>query len=901
MDWQKVCIIDNQNDEDITNEVLSIEEDTESARYVITFHTSQKIFKYGTSRITIIENPEPIDITNKFVFIRGEFQTEVKSILKFGVWCKIQGQDDTITTIKYSELILLKDRRTEHEMSRIMNYILDAASLEVKDEEEQGFLLKQLNDLPIREDSVLSAFLSDSSPIQRKDNKPIIAPFSSNSSQLSAIDNALHNNISVIQGPPGTGKTQTILNIISNLLMRGKTIAVVSGNNEATKNVFEKLEKENLGSLCALLGNKENINAFFEKQPSKKELKEILSSFSKSINESKMKALEIKIQGYYEAILKRAKLKARIDELSIEKEVLGVYRNSIESSIPKKLKVKYSSEKYLEKAAYLETLYSTYSLAFLIKLEVLLNLGFWPTKNFNLTETIDYLQHKYYISALNEANKAINDIDAAYPQELNNQLLTEYKSQSLSFLMHKLKEKYSSIEDQKFYARSYKQDSSFLDHFPIVLSTTHSLQSCTPKGTLYDYVIIDEASQVNITSAFIALAYAKNAVIVGDSKQLPHVVPNVLKGPLDALLKKYNPPPYIDYKKYSLLESVLAKFNIWVPKALLREHYRCDPEIIGFCNKRFYNNELILQTIHRENCGITIIETPSHTAFGRTNERQAEIIRREIIPTTEDANEIGVVAPYRDQVNLIRNRIHRNEILVDTVHKFQGKERATMVLSTTSDRTTVSDDPERIDFLNDPNLINVAVSRAKDKLYVIASTEALNQSGTLIGDLYEYACYYSKDSRKIKTNIYSVFDLMYDNYAPILNKMKSKLKKQSNFDSENIVATIIDDICKSNKYGVLSYKFNYPLRKILRIDETMDAEDKAFISNPATHCDFIIFSQLSKQIKLAVEVDGMQHEKYIQKERDERKDRLLKEAGIKQIRIKTKDIYIKQAIESALR
>lgn len=56
-----------------------------------------------------------------------------------------------------------------------------------------------------------------------------------NNSQYRAVKNALENQISVIQGPPGTGKTQTILNIIANILMQGKTVQIVSNNNSATE------------------------------------------------------------------------------------------------------------------------------------------------------------------------------------------------------------------------------------------------------------------------------------------------------------------------------------------------------------------------------------------------------------------------------------------------------------------------------------------------------------------------------------------------------------------------------------------------------------------------------------------------------------------------------------------
>ena len=56
----------------------------------------------------------------------------------------------------------------------------------------------------------------------------------------------MKNQVSIIQGPPGTGKTQTILNIIANLLINNKTVLIVSNNNDATANVYEKLASDRI-------------------------------------------------------------------------------------------------------------------------------------------------------------------------------------------------------------------------------------------------------------------------------------------------------------------------------------------------------------------------------------------------------------------------------------------------------------------------------------------------------------------------------------------------------------------------------------------------------------------------------------------------------------------------------
>ncbi len=94
----------------------------------------------------------------------------------------------------------------------------------------------------------------------------MIYPFGLNQSQKLAVERALSSKISIIQGPPGTGKTQTILNIIANVVRSGKTVAVVSNNNSATHNVVEKLEKKNADFLTAFLGSLANKQKFLENQ-----------------------------------------------------------------------------------------------------------------------------------------------------------------------------------------------------------------------------------------------------------------------------------------------------------------------------------------------------------------------------------------------------------------------------------------------------------------------------------------------------------------------------------------------------------------------------------------------------------------------------------------------------------
>ena len=79
-----------------------------------------------------------------------------------------------------------------------------------------------------------------------------------------------------------------------------------------------------------------------------------------------------------------------------------------------------------------------------------------------------------------------------------------------------------------------------------------------------------------------------------------------------------------------------------------------------------------------------------------------------------------------------------------------------------------------------------------------------------------------------------------------------------------------------------------------------DPQDIKFVSNINTHCDFLIYNKLNKEIALVVEVDGSQHKEEIQAARDRRKDRLIADAGVKILRLATTTIECKEKIVAML-
>ena len=136
--------------------------------------------------------------------------------------------------------------------------------------------------------------------------------------------------------------------------------------------------------------------------------------------------------------------------------------------------------------------------------------------------------------------------------------------------------------------KDYKE---FTKDFPVTLSTCDAITMNIQKGNKFDIVVIDEASMGGLVPSIFPLSVAKNIVIVGDNKQLPNIITDK-----EEKQKNIGPPQdrTYDYFEHSILSSIEAVFGEELPSVLLKEHYRCHPMIINFCNQEFYDGELIV-------------------------------------------------------------------------------------------------------------------------------------------------------------------------------------------------------------------------------------------------------------------------------------------------------------------
>ncbi|TVT50504.1 MAG: AAA family ATPase [Denitromonas halophila] len=278
----------------------------------------------------------------------------------------------------------------------------------------------------------------------------------------------------------------------------------------------------------------------------------------------------------------------------------------------------------------------------------------------------------------------------------------------------------------------------------------------------FDLVVIDEASQCDIASALPLLYRAKRSVIIGDPMQLRHI--SAVTRSKDADLQT----------KYGLLEeraawmySVNSLYDVAAGVARseqivnLRDHHRCHADIIEFSNRQFYGGKLRVATrydnLKRPRSGGPGVvwqdvkgKTVRPANGGAQNAPEAKALvdaLHDLLVTRGYEGTVGVVTPFRAQAQLIQSMVAqlpglgdvagRSELLIDTVHRFQGDERDVMFFS-----PVVSDGvpPGALGFLrSNGNLFNVAITRARGQLHVVGDRAAA--AGCGVDYLAEFANY----------------------------------------------------------------------------------------------------------------------------------------------------------------
>lgn len=789
---------------------------------------------------------------------------------------------------------------SEDKAFNVFNYLKDIAeTVGLKTEEGDNILAKNFESISeIPEDCILSSLLNNSLPPSNSVSlNPDFFPFGFNLSQLNAVNNAFTNNLSVIEGPPGTGKTQTILNIIANAVLNGQSVAVVSSNNSATKNVYEKLEKNGIEFIAALLGNSQNKKEFISSQKEIPNLSKFnLTDAQKADIKEKSTTLVTQLSENLEKKNELAKLKLQIDNLKTEHEHFKkTHIEKREKNVEFKKNI--TAEKILELWIYLEILEKKQKKPNFIRRVVFrLKYGIKEKAFYSnsINEMIFICQSKYYLTKIRELSNRIEFLEYSLENFAFDRKMKEYTEMSMQLLKAELCKRYNQLKREPYTVSELRWKSNeFIKDYPVIMSTTYSLRQSLSDKLFYDYVIIDEASQVDLATGALALSCAKRAVIVGDIKQLPNVVNADMQIKTDIVFNSYNLKNPYSYSNHSLLSSILELFPT-IQKTLLKEHYRCHPKIIEFCNKKFYDNQLIVHTKYTDKRQpLVVYKTPQgNHARERMNQRQIDIIKQEIIPNEKLENvDLGIVTPYRNQTNALQKTFQGTSIKADTVDKFQGRENDVIILSTV--------DNEISDFTDNPNRLNVAVSRAVEQLILVVNgNESENDNN--ISDLINYIEY--NNFSIIQSELNSIFDLLYKGYEEERAKIILKSGKVSEFDSENLMYGLVKQVLTHEQFTKYDVLMHFPIRQLIKNFSKLNAEEIKYASNPLTHLDFLIYNKLGKTPILGIEVDGFEFHKQGTKQfkRDEMKDKILEKYNFPILRFKTNESNEKEKLTKKL-
>ena len=721
-----------------TSEIMSCGYNRNTQKWDVKFNNG-KTYSYAYLNVEKLTDPEVLNPNMYRISREGREFFDVNAIYVFrsgreSYWHICFG-DGSERDYRRNDLHIIESCLAQSQSSNVFEYIKQIAGLSNLKNEETGekLLSKKFDKISfVGSDVALAKYLNPSSLQGKRTEREYIPifPFGCNNSQYKAVKNAMENQISVIQGPPGTGKTQTILNIIANILMQGKTVQIVSNNNSATENVYEKLSspKYNLGFIAATLGSSKNKKLFVEHQDAAyPDFSSWKTGEDPSVLQKEIAEQSSQLKSVFDKQEKLACLRQELSQLVTEQEYFNQYVNSLNSDV------------------------------------------------------------------------------------------------------------------------------------------------------VYDYLIMDEASQVDIATGALALSCARNVVIVGDTKQLPNVVTDDIKAKAKAIFDRFNVSEGYQYTN-SFLQSILDVMPN-VTQTLLREHYRCHPKIINFCNQKFYRGELIIMTTDKgEEDVLSVVKTVAgNHERNHYSQRQIDVIKNEIIPKyVSNPEETGIIAPYKNQVEALSKEI--TDIDAATVHKFQGKEKEDIIISTVDDEIS--------DFADDPYLINVAVSRAKKKLMLVVTGNVQSKEHN-ITDLIDYIQYNNFEVTESK--IYSIFDYLYKQYTEERRVYLQKHKKVSEYDSENLMYSLIEDIISANNYSSLDVVCHFPLNMLIKNPKLLNEQECQYAMNPATHLDFLIYNRIGKKPVLAIEVDGYEYHKEdtIQASRDLLKNHIMELYEIPLLRFKT--------------
>ncbi len=529
------------------------------------------------------------------------------------------------------------------------------------------------------------------------------------------------NGVYLLQGPPGTGKTTTIVNILQQLMINNESTLVCAPSNKAIQVLAERMLVSMPFAPLLLIAVENKITS--------PRLQEI--SFDNWINRypNRLKAISQEID--VNSLASSSRFDATTVNDIIDLQLLIKFIKNIENKINIidniiRVCMRYVVNVNPDERANLIQLANQKLNEYLSNLKCLqqaISINSFPT-----------LAEKPSIQKLNKT-------DQTRINSMITNLAREYNS-LYSFIVYTLINQFPKDQDALF------------ERIQILFSTLSitgrmSLQRyCASLARPFQYLIIDEAGQAVEAEALIPFNLAKNAkkaLLVGDTRQLPATT--------IAITSK------ITHFDHSMMWRLLEGNK--QPYHLLTTQYRMRGNIKHFPSNRYYEGRLIDHEsiaqrpshipahIMNPN-GIKLwLDTNSpeeHSDLSFINRTEATSVIQLICAIREydTKSQIGVISFYSAQIKLIssllkheqskNSKIKLDNIEAHTVDGFQGDEKDIIILSFVR-----GNQHNQIGFLNDFRRLNVAITRAKDALYIIGNASTFRRSpNSEVGQLLDF-------------------------------------------------------------------------------------------------------------------------------------------------------------------
>ncbi|MBD2846628.1 hypothetical protein IDH44_15620 [Paenibacillus sp. IB182496] len=338
-------------------------------------------------------------------------------------------------------------------------------------------------------------------------------------------------------------------------------------------------------------------------------------------------------------------------------------------------------------------------------------------------------------------------------------VLEQYVVKNSAVILHNLS---MVMEEQKWFKRFYSHDGVRLDQyqkairavwetfflcFPVVTTTLHSFSAQTfhPLHELFDLLFVDEAGQIMPHYLCAPLYRARRAVIVGDPEQLE---------PVRTFTKNLIEHSEVDEARQETTcvlrnsaQDYADRGGIYYERmgekqkgVILNEHRRCEATIMAFSNRYVYESVLRLMRPDDQDkpFGANLVGFDIRgLKEGQAHRNTAEVAAcRTIVDMlvqqfgAEIKREIGIITPFAAQAKLLRSSLPGIE--AGTVHTFQGREKRIILLSTVIDGIHPRNAGLSGVVGNKPNMLNVALSRAKDQFILVGNIEAGLSSGNYL-------------------------------------------------------------------------------------------------------------------------------------------------------------------------